>query len=1045
MMNRMARCLKIILPLMLVLSMLAPLTALATVHAHPSTQSTPTSQCLESLVLLFQGRFTEAKPLQEKALAALQQTANTDPGGLGMCAIFLAIVHQSTGDWVEALATYTVALEAFQADEDPQMTWAAHFGMGSVYAAQGRFAEAYKTLQQTLPLTGRAAGASEKACEDLSIGKNIVAQAWTTENLKPLARAVTLNNIGLVLAVPDSQDQSSVGDYAQAKHCFESALQILQQLSRQSVNPDEALSTLMLQMALGGGSGADALSDIITALLIDGLVPDLAKSFEPIVLSNLGQAYALEEDYAGAQTYLEQALQRVKANQAQNNTAELQAILPLLEPLLALLGPDLDPTLKETIRVIPELLSSLSILSNVVNLNGEAIVLNNLALVYNAQGETEEAQATFAQALAIYEDKLANYPGAVITRVNLGWLAQQAGDSVVALGHYEKAIKLLASMRSVAEGDVAQLHPSDPQTFNLVGNQGILSQQADVYALATNLYLQQGKPTEALQTLEKGRARLFFDMMSAGNTQFPDQDAELLNAVREAFDLGTQANISLTQLRAVGGVNRALISRAEEEMEIAQDLYATRLAALNAYDPKLLELAPGVEHVVDLAALQSQVLSDTTLIVYYLADGYFAASTEQLAVAWVIDADQVEAVSLDTTGAEIRAAVELLRLNLTSSSRGNGAAQQAEQLYATLMAPLEPYLRHENITIVPYGSLYYLPFAALWNGETERYLIEDYTLTYAPSLATLPLIQAQRTPNANALLVLGNPDGSLPNASAEAQTIADLYATDPLTGRLATESAVYSQSHTIDLLHLAAHGVYNLSDPLATQIALSADERNDGALEVREVFRLDLAETNLVFLSACETALGEQSMGDEITGLTRAFLYAGTPSIVTTLWNINDAASSLLVGTFYAEIAQGASFAAALQTAQLAVMHEEKWRAPYYWAAFTLHGDYLGSGEPGVIQPMSSTFTTTVAVEQSMVTATPTPEAIVQLEITVNTLNVRSGPSSAYAQIGQLRAGERVTIVGSNTGETWWQICCVAGKQGWVINNENYMRMIEKN
>jgi len=172
--------------------------------------------------------------------------------------------------------------------------------------------------------------------------------------------------------------------------------------------------------------------------------------------------------------------------------------------------------------------------------------------------------------------------------VNLGWIAQQADSSEVALGHYEKAIKLLASVRNVAEGDVAQLNPGDSQTFNLVGNQGILLQQADVYALATNLYLQQGKTTEALQTLEQGRARLFFDLMSAGNAQFPDQDAQLLNAVREAFDLWTQANISLTQLRAVGGANRALISRAEHELEIAQDLYNTRLAALNRHYTDLI-------------------------------------------------------------------------------------------------------------------------------------------------------------------------------------------------------------------------------------------------------------------------------------------------------------------------------------------------------------------------------------------------------------------------------------------------------------------------
>jgi len=581
-------------------------------------------------------------------------------------------------------------------------------------------------------------------------------------------------------------------------------------------------------------------------------------------------------------------------------------------------------------------------LSNVINLNGEAIARNNLAWVYNAQEQTATAQATFAQALAIYEDKLANYPGAITARVNLGWLAQQAGDSADALEHYKKAIKLLASVRSVAEGDVAQLHPGDPQTFNLVGNQGILSQQADVYALATNLYLQQGKSTEVLQTLEKGRARLFFDMLSAGNPRLPDIDDELLSALREAFDLRTQALISLTQLRAVGGVNRTLIRNAEREANHAEELYGTRLAALEAYDPKLLSLAPGVDHLLDLAALQSQVLSDTTLIVYYIAEGILEEPTEQLAVAWVIDADNITAVNLNTHGEEIRTRVKTLRGSIDEK---DVYVEATTLLYNALFAPLAPYVHHENLTIIPYGALYYLPFAALWDAETERYLIEDYAITYAPSVDTLPLIQANRNPNEGRMLALGDPDGSLPSAITETNMIASLYDIKPLTGALATESVVYAQSHAIDLLNLATHSAYNPFNPLATQVVLAPDTTNDGALEVHEIFNLDLAEANLVVLSACETALGEQSMGDEITGLTRAFLYAGTPSIITTLWSIEDKASEALIISLYQHLGTEKSFTAALRAAQLEILGNDQWRDPFYWAAFTLHGDYLGRGE----------------------------------------------------------------------------------------------------
>jgi len=679
----------------------------------------------------------------------------------------------------------------------------------------------------------------------------------------------------------------------------------------------------------------------------------------------------------------------------------------------------------------------LSILSNVINLNGEAIARNNLAWVYNAQEQTATAQATFAQALAIYEDKLANYPGAITARVNLGWLAQQAGDSADALEHYKKAIKLLASVRSVAEGDVAQLHPGDPQTFNLVGNQGILSQQADVYALATNLYLQQGKTTQALQTLEKGRARLFFDMLSAGNPQLTDQDADQLNAVREAFDLYTQAKISLTQIRAVGGANRPLINRAQSELESAEDLYDTRLAALKTHNPKLLSLAPGVDNVVDLAALQSRVLSDTTLIVYYIAEGILEEPTEQLAVAWVIDADDITAVKLDTNGKEIRTRVQALRESIDTR---NFYAEAANLLYDDLFVPLEPYVHHENLIIVPYGSLYYLPFAALWDAKTNQFLVEDYTITYTPSTIALSLIQGHRNPLHDQILLIGNPDGSLPNAESEVTAIGQLYETQPITRMQATESLVYTRSGQSDIVHLAAHGFYSETNPLATRIELASDADNDGALEVREVFGLDLKEANLVVLSACKTALGEQSMGDEITGLTRAFLYAGTPSIITTLWSIEDEASGALMTSFYQHLSTEKSFAAALRAAQLDILGQEDWHDPFYWAAFTLHGDYLGHGERATI--VADTAVATPSAAAGTPTAQPTAQPSAQLEIMVATLPVRSGPGANYPVLGQLTAGEQIEIVGQNTGHTWWEVCCIAGERGWVVNNKNHIRVL---
>ncbi len=696
------RAVKAALTIVLVLSTCWPSPTQAGSMAIPQQQEGPVLHCVQSLIPLFQGQFTEAKPQLEEAVEKLKSSPNVDQNALGMCAIFLGIVHHSTSDWVEALDAYTTALAAFKEKGDPQMEWVAQFGVGTVYIAQGRFVEGYKTLQETLPLTGGADNADEEACEDTELGADAVEGKWSTEVIKPLARAVNLNNIGLAIAVPLSQNKDIIGaDYKKAQSCFAAALKLMQRLGRQSANPDAMLLTLLPNLLSGGGAGEDMLGGMLSNMIFSAVVPELAKSFEPILLSNLGQVYAFEGDYEQAQSYLEQALEQVRASQARNNNAELQAILPMLDIFSTVPGLNLDPKMQDLLRSLPEMLTSLSLVSNVINLNGEAVVLNNLALVYNAQEKTDLAQATFEEALDIYENKVANYSGAVTVHVNLGWLAQQSEDIASALNHYEQAIKLLASVRSVGEGDVAQIRRNNAQTLNLVGNEGLLSQQADVYALATNLYLQLGKPSEALQTLEQGRARLFFDMMSAGNPQLPDVDAELINAVREAFDLRTQAEISLVQMRATGG-SGSLIGVAEDERQKAEDLYQSRLDILQANKPQLLSLLPGADTVLDLPLLQTHALSDTTAIVYYIAEGFLREPTDKLAVAWVIDADNITAVPLDVNVETLDSQIQAIRGSIEGRDFYCAAS---DLLYQGLIAPLKPYIEHDNLTIVPYGSV----------------------------------------------------------------------------------------------------------------------------------------------------------------------------------------------------------------------------------------------------------------------------------------------------------------------------------------------------
>jgi CHAT domain-containing protein len=130
-------------------------------------------------------------------------------------------------------------------------------------------------------------------------------------------------------------------------------------------------------------------------------------------------------------------------------------------------------------------------------------------------------------------------------------------------------------------------------------------------------------------------------------------------------------------------------------------------------------------------------------------------------------------------------------------------------------------------------------------------------------------------------------------------------------------------------------------------LAAGTEEEHDGVLEVHEVYNLDLSNTALVVLSACETRLGERSAGDEIVGLNRAFIYAGTPSVVASLWSVEDEATMELMVAFYDYLEnQGYTKGEALRQAQIDALQNPDTAHPYYWAGFVLTGD-AGESGPG--------------------------------------------------------------------------------------------------
>jgi CHAT domain-containing protein/tetratricopeptide (TPR) repeat protein len=265
------------------------------------------------------------------------------------------------------------------------------------------------------------------------------------------------------------------------------------------------------------------------------------------------------------------------------------------------------------------------------------------------------------------------------------------------------------------------------------------------------------------------------------------------------------------------------------------------------------------------------------------------------------------------------------------------------QLYRLIFAPLEGLLSSEKIIIIPHGLLHYVPFHALRMGD--KYLIDGYEISYAPSASVLKLCraksEAQRTDDKSAngkrqtamkLIALGVAEAGTPSIEDEIVTLGAIFPNCVrLTGDQATHENLKRFAPQAGFLHLASHGYFRRDNPMFSFLKLA-----DSNLHFYNLLDLDL-KAEMVTLSACHTGVNAIFPGDELHGLMRGFLYAGTPSMVVSLWAVNDRSTTELMGEMYRNIKAGATKSEALRKAQLAI--KEAYGHPYYWAPFILMGD----------------------------------------------------------------------------------------------------------
>ncbi|WP_138984583.1 CHAT domain-containing protein, partial [Crocosphaera watsonii] len=719
-------------------------------------------------------------------------------------------------------------------------------------------------------------------------------------NLKDsLGVGMSFNNIGEIYRI--------LGNYSLALTYYEKALIPFQQLN-ESLFKAATLSNIgTVYNDLGQYS--TALNFYNKALVIQQEMTD--KQGEGTTLHNLGYAYDKLEQNSTAQEYYQKAL--IVRRQTKDNQGEALTLnnLGLLYNELGQHSQALD-SLEKALKTFKEL----------GDIPNEGNTLDSLGTVYKSLGQYNKALEYYQQALSIQQD-IGNRTGEGIVLTNIGDLYQQQGNNSQAISLYQKAID------DVIETIFVDLRGEELQS-------SFANKHADTYARLINLLWDEGRYQEAFDYVERAKARSFLNQIANRPRDFRiDADVNLLKQEQKLRD---EINILNNQLIAL---NSSIISEKTTE-EIQQQLqnkvanlkstltnrqqdYSKLLQQIKRNNPETADLV--TVNPAKLEEIQSLLDKDTTLVEYFV--------TEDRILAFIVTHKTLIPVTLLVSKKDLQTTIDTL-YEYEFATLENAHPHSLKQLHQNLISPLQPYLSTSKIAIVPHNLLHYIPFAALTNGE--NYLSDDYALFNLPSASIMRFLEQKRKPQSGTLMALGNPTFDLPFAKQEVETISAMYGNEPLTGQKANENILWSQAAQTGILHLATHGEYNPISPLFSTLYFVPGDGYDGRLETHEIYGLNLqAATNLVVLSACQTQIGKVSDGDEVVGLNRAFLYAGTPSVVASLWNVDDESTSLLMQQFYGYLRAGKSKAEALKLAQQDT--RRKYPHPYYWAGFVLTGD----------------------------------------------------------------------------------------------------------
>lgn len=501
------------------------------------------------------------------------------------------------------------------------------------------------------------------------------------------------------------------------------------------------------------------------------------------------------------------------------------------------------------------------------------------------------------------------------------------GEILAALGREDEAVKDFEEGLKKLEDYTVEFGAQAP------ASRALTSRSESAYRALATIRAKNNSPEQTLALLSR------LELVKAQSSVAPSVDPATTRgqALREV----KSRQLRLRSLEKEQSTIRAMSDGGLRQKALATHsrLLANSKAEFYQSLGELYRANPGFERLairpVNFARIQKHVPADTLIAQYF--------PTEDGLYIFLLDRNNLKTRKVD---------VSLSRLEAQSLSfrraikRVEDFESHGFELYSYLIAPIEEELTSKKVlAVIPTGSLLYVPFSALAkpgpDGKPKFLLDRLQTVSLVKSADLDILDESARKDSETKVVAFGNPDGTLSSAVEEVDAIKGLFPTAAVyVGKAANKSVVNKLGEeNPSLLHFATHGVLDSGDPQANHLVLAG---SDGRLSVNEIAGLDLGENmRLVTLSACQTAMVNESPRSELLqSMADAFGYAGSPSVVASLWSVSDASTKVLMEEFYSQLKLGRSKSEALQRAAQKVHSSKQYSHPFYWAPFVLIGDW---------------------------------------------------------------------------------------------------------